>query len=227
MLSPVFLALRTRWVFLSHSLHYTEQPDHKKAWTQGKSELAGADIRSVQGPERQGEAEHWAVGNDGKNPGASLAAPLGPSGHLLAHTAATGRWCHLCALGGGHLRSPLGCCCVTVAAALGASGCAVPCSPSQTKQSLEPGALLLTAAACKESLTNFGQPFVGVRTPSPVFGWSMMVICAHWAQLVLQALTQPPELQLWEVLRGGEWDSWLLCFENGWRFWRGIIIRWF
>lgn len=32
------------------------------------------------------------------------------------------------------------------------------------------GALLLTAAACQQSVANFGQAFVGVRTASPVFG---------------------------------------------------------
>lgn len=89
------------WVFFSHSLHYPEQPDRKKTWTQGKSELSGAGTSSVQGQsaEERQSTEQWEM--MGMNPAVSVAAPLRPSGHLLVHTAARELSCdHLCALGG-------------------------------------------------------------------------------------------------------------------------------
>lgn len=63
-------------MFFSCSLDYPEQPDHKKTWTQGKSELSGAGTSSVQGQsaeERQSTEQGEMMG---MNPAASVAAPL-------------------------------------------------------------------------------------------------------------------------------------------------------
>lgn len=87
MLPAVLLALRTCWVFLSHCLHYTGQPEHKKPGLKGNQSLWGWH-KFCAGPRVMRSAR--TLGNYGNEPWSKLAAPLGLSGHLLIPTAATG-----------------------------------------------------------------------------------------------------------------------------------------
>lgn len=72
-------------------------------------------------------------------------------------------------------------------------------------------AWLVTPVACKASVANFAQAFVGEISQSRVFGLRVMIVCVRSMQLVLQALTQPflaPTSPVGSVL----WGFLLHCF---------------